>query len=49
MFCVCDAGVTLYRRLAKAACNNDDSLGCNKLNFIIELNYLFEAGGRRCL
>ena len=35
--------------LAKAACNNDDSLDCNKLDFLIELNKdLFEAGGKRC-
>ena len=35
--------------LAKAAYNNDDSLDCNKLDFIMELNEdLFEAGGKRC-
>ena len=38
MFYVCNAGVTLYEEgsLAKAAYNNDDSLCCNNLNFIIE-------------
>ena len=34
----CDGGVTLENSFAKAAFNNDDSLGCNNLNFIIESN-----------